>query len=93
MYYKGKSKDDAWREMKYYGFKDDWTLAGLKKYFENHSEQPVSKYVPHCPERPLQAPGLHQETSGSKQIDSDGSPESLAPCESFATAAPEMKFK
>jgi hypothetical protein len=81
MYYKGKSKEEAYKEMKYYGFKESWTLAGLRKYFEEHSAEPISKYVPHCPERPLQAPGLHKEASGSKEIDLDGSPEVLQPCE------------
>jgi hypothetical protein len=81
MYYKGKSKEEAWREMKYYGFKDDWTLAGLKNYFEKHSQQPVSKYVPHCPERPLESPGLHKETSESQEIDLDAYPDSLESCQ------------
>ena len=49
MYFQGKSKQDAWREMKYYGFKDDWTLAGLKNYFEEHSQEPVSRFIPVCP--------------------------------------------
>jgi Tyrosine phosphatase family len=61
MYYLGKSKEDAYKEMKYYGFKDSWTLSGLKRYFEQHSQQPVSQYVPHCAERPLQAPPMHGE--------------------------------
>jgi hypothetical protein len=51
IYYKGKSKEEAYQEMKYYGFKDTWTLAGLKKYFEKHSQQPVSQYVPRCTDR------------------------------------------
>jgi len=29
--------------MKHYGFKDSWTLAGLKNYFEKHSQQPVNQ--------------------------------------------------
>jgi hypothetical protein len=37
MYFLGTSKEAAWREMKYYGFKDSWTLRGLKRYFETHS--------------------------------------------------------
>jgi len=47
-YYQGKSKEEAYKEMKYYGFKDSWTLAGLKNYFEKHSQQPVNQYVPRC---------------------------------------------
>lgn len=41
--------------MQYYGFKDDWTLGGLKSYFEKHSQRPVSQYVSHCAEHPGQA--------------------------------------
>jgi len=42
MYYKGKSKEEAYKEMKYYGFNDGWGLRGLKRYFEKHSQQPFS---------------------------------------------------
>ncbi len=52
MYYQGKSKEEAYKEMKYYGFKDSWTLAGLKHYFEKHSQQPVNQYVPRCSKPP-----------------------------------------
>lgn len=52
MYYQGKSKEEAYKEMKYYGFKDSWTLVGLKKYFEQYSQTPVSLYVPRCTQRP-----------------------------------------
>jgi hypothetical protein len=48
MYYRGISKNEAYRSMKHYGFKDGWTLRGLKSYFEKHSESPVEQYVPHC---------------------------------------------
>ena len=48
MYYRGMSKDEAYREMKYYGFKDSWTLRGLRSYFEKHSNPPIERYVPHC---------------------------------------------
>ena len=48
MYYRGMSKDEAYREMKHFGFKDDWTLRGLKSYFEKHSKPPIEQYVPHC---------------------------------------------
>lgn len=49
MYYLGKSKEDAYKEMKYHGFKDSWTLSELKKYFEKYSQRPVSQYVPRLP--------------------------------------------
>src|ERR1700719_4577955 len=69
MYYKGKSKEEAYKEMKYYGFKEDWTLAGLKSYFEKHSRQPVSQYVPHCNERPMQAAPVRGEANDSEEFD------------------------
>jgi hypothetical protein len=65
MYYKGKSKEEAYKEMKYYGFKDGWGLRGLKSYFEKHSKEPVSQYIPHCTERPLPAP--QREEAGELQ--------------------------
>ena len=48
MYYRGMSKDEAYRDMKHYGFKDNWTLRGLKSYFEKHSRPSIEQYVPHC---------------------------------------------
>jgi hypothetical protein len=80
MYYKGKSKEDAFKEMKYYGFKDDWTLAGLKDYFEKHSQQPVSKYIPHCPEHSLQSPALQKEAGELQEIDFDALPDLAESC-------------
>jgi hypothetical protein len=65
MYYKGRSKEEAYKEMKYYGFKDGWGLRGLKSYFEKHSKEPVSQYIPHCTERPLPAP--QREEAGELQ--------------------------
>jgi hypothetical protein len=69
MYYKGKSKEDAYKQMKYYGLKDDWTLRGLKSYFEKHSQQPLSQYIPHCAERPMQAAPVRGEASDSEELD------------------------
>jgi hypothetical protein len=63
MYYRGMSKDEAYREMKHYGFKDDWTLRGLKSYFEKHSNPPIEQYVPHCSLPP--PPGIPQAASAS----------------------------
>ncbi len=42
MYFLGMSRQAAWREMEYYGFKDSWTLRGLKVYFEKHSKPSLS---------------------------------------------------
>jgi protein tyrosine/serine phosphatase len=80
IYYKGKPKEEAYKEMRYYGFKDDWTLAGLKNYFEKHSQQPVSRYVPHCPEQPLKNTPIRSEASDSHEMDSVTFPDSIAPC-------------
>jgi hypothetical protein len=70
VYYKGKSKEEAYKEMKYYGFKDGWGLAGLKSYFEKHSQQPVSQYLPHCNERPQPAAPL-RGGAGANEIELD----------------------
>jgi hypothetical protein len=55
--------------VQYYGFKEDWTLAGLKSYFEKHSQQPVGQYVPHCAEHPMQAAPVRGEASHSEELD------------------------
>jgi hypothetical protein len=39
MYFKGMSSDDAWRTMNDYGFKDSWTLHGLKAYFNKRAKR------------------------------------------------------
>ena len=69
MYYKGKSKEEAYKEMKYYGFNDGWWMAGLKGYFEKHSHQPVSQYIPHCAAHPVQAAQEGGEAGESQDID------------------------
>ena len=70
MYYHGKSKEEAYKEMKYFGFKDSWTLSGLKSYFEMHSRQPVSQYLPLCTERPLQPASIRGQAE-SEDTDLD----------------------
>lgn len=40
MYFRGMSQQAAWQEMKSFGFKDSWTLRGLKRYFEKHAAPP-----------------------------------------------------
>jgi hypothetical protein len=69
VYYKGKSKEEAYKEMKYYGFNDGWGIAGLKGYFEKHSHQPVSQYIPHCAAHAVQAVPERREASESQDID------------------------
>lgn len=70
MYYKGKSKEEAYKEMKYYGFNDGWGLAGLKNYFERHSQQPVSQYLPHCADNSA-SPSPQKQIGESQEIDLD----------------------
>jgi hypothetical protein len=36
VYFKGMSREDAWQGMKDFGFKESWTLRGLKVYFDKH---------------------------------------------------------
>jgi hypothetical protein len=38
MYFLGMAREAAWEEMKCDGFKESWTLHGLKAYFEKHSQ-------------------------------------------------------
>jgi Tyrosine phosphatase family len=38
MYFLGVSQEAAWKEMNCDGFKNSWTLHGLKAYLEKHSE-------------------------------------------------------
>jgi len=37
-YFRGLAPKDALREMKHFGFKDDWTLHGLNKYLQKHAD-------------------------------------------------------
>lgn len=51
VYWKGLPPDAAWSEMKRLGFKDDWTLRGLRVYLQKHA---TSKPVSNC-----SAPSAH----------------------------------
>jgi len=42
MYFLGALPQDAWQQMKSDGFKDSWTLRGLRKYLEKHPKPPSS---------------------------------------------------
>lgn len=42
MYFLGMSQQDAWQQMKSDGFKDSWTLRGLRTYLERHPHPPSS---------------------------------------------------
>ena len=39
IYFKGMSPEEAWQDMKHYGFKEYWYLRGLKAYFRKHSQR------------------------------------------------------
>jgi len=47
MYYGGLASQDAWQEMKDYGFKDSSTLLGLKKYLNKHPRPPAELAAVH----------------------------------------------
>ena len=42
IYFRGMSPQEAWQDMTHFGFKDSWTLRGLKRYFEKHPRRPPS---------------------------------------------------
>lgn len=37
IHFRGLAPEKAWQEMKHFGFKDDWTLRGLKSYLQKHA--------------------------------------------------------
>ena len=56
MYFKGMPPEDAWRTMKDYGFKDSWTLRGLKSYFRAQAKRVEEARAHH--QSPLTCPAL-----------------------------------
>jgi hypothetical protein len=46
--------EDAWGEMIRFGFKDDWTLRGLKTYLENHLSSKSKSGKDPCDPIPIQ---------------------------------------
>jgi hypothetical protein len=46
VYFKNLPADNAWQEMKTFGFKDSWTLVGLKHYLLRHLTVPASLAAP-----------------------------------------------
>jgi len=64
LYYRGKSKEEAWEHMKKYDFHDGWGLRGLKEYFERHSTPPIESHVPDC---------SRYERQNEKRADASGS--------------------
>jgi hypothetical protein len=48
VYFRGVSTDEAWQEAEHFGFKDDWTLRGLKQYFQDHTQPPITRFIPDC---------------------------------------------
>jgi hypothetical protein len=37
VYFQDLAPENAWQEMKHFGFKDDWTLHGLRTYLQKHA--------------------------------------------------------
>jgi hypothetical protein len=54
--YLGLPAENAWEEMKRFGFKDDWTLRGLKAYLQNHLSSPLKAGKDAC--GPISIPTL-----------------------------------
>lgn len=63
LYYRGATKQQAWEHMKHFGFNDTWGLRGLKTYFDQHSDPPIDKYLPHCPSHTTQAASSNAGTN------------------------------
>lgn len=42
IYFRDLAREDAWREMKRLGFKDNWTLHGLKSYLQKHANSSIT---------------------------------------------------
>jgi hypothetical protein len=61
--YFGLPAEDAREEMKRFGFKDDWTLHGLKAYLRNHLSSPLKIGKDAC--GPISIPILKEETRTS----------------------------
>jgi hypothetical protein len=68
MYFGGFAAQDAWQEMKDYGYKDSWTLLGLKKYLNKHPKPPASSPQPVTP-APLRHRYLMGKFHGSRLAD------------------------
>jgi hypothetical protein len=51
VYFLGFPRDKAWHEMRdEFGFKDDWTLRGLRVYLQRHLESPFARGRQQCEE-------------------------------------------
>src|SRR6202023_2285340 len=48
VYFRGVSTEEAWLEAEHFGFKDAWTLRGLKQYFQIHTQPPITRFIPDC---------------------------------------------
>lgn len=42
LYFKGLPPEEGWQKMKQFGFKDSWTLMGLKHYLLDHETVPAT---------------------------------------------------
>jgi hypothetical protein len=45
VYFRDLAPENAWQEMKHFGFKDDWTLHGLRSYLQKHANSPFTAEV------------------------------------------------
>ena len=48
VYFRGLPPDKALKEMKHFGFKDDWTLRGLRNYLQKHASSQFTAEA-NCP--------------------------------------------
>jgi len=48
IYFRGLAPENAWQEMKHFGFKDGWTLHGLKSYLQRHANSPFTADKANC---------------------------------------------
>lgn len=53
IYFLGLSPEKAYDEMRYFGFKQSWTLSGLRDYLEKHARSPWDDGKHTCKRYPL----------------------------------------
>jgi hypothetical protein len=61
IHFRGLPPDNAGQEMKHFGFKDDWTLRGLRVSLQKHSKLSLVDEKHVC--NPIPLPTLRSETS------------------------------
>ena len=48
LYFGGLGPENAWQEMKHFGFKDHWALHGLRSYLQKHANSPFTAGKADC---------------------------------------------